>query len=441
MNDYQQLMLRISELTPYNAVHAVKLTKHDLDVMALHKAVDNVLLKLNLGVPAFDHSRRLVHFTSPQDAIQIGHRSLLLEDHMAFEMNTPFAIHEVPLRFFIVTNASQYYFAVTYNHWVADAYSIMRLIESIFLTATGHSGSGQLTLLAPPLEQCFKKVYGKKLVYYRYWGMLRNIVDYARAYRCYISHVESTTTGCCHYFFSEQELLQLLHVCKVRQITLNDLFITVLAQLFGTLTANNRTLIKRRLWKGKRDKLVISVMSNIRKQSSVSLSHTFGVYLGFFSLFFKDPERYSFDQLQQMVSNKTQTFKRQNIALKLSTLWGIQTKRWDRCVTKRRQYQLFSKSVPITVGISNISLNAELWPRSDLYQDYIRCSPTAMVCPMVFNITTQHQTMSLAMSYRKVCYTDHDAIEIRGQFINRIRALIDGAGDKSYDHAIPGELG
>ncbi len=416
-------MLRISDLTPYNAVHAVPLNP-TLDKAQLGQAIERVIQHLGLGIPEFSHDRQSVHFIPMQHPILIENRSHILADHMAHEMNTPFARNALPLRFCMIALDSHTYFTVTYNHWIADAYSIIKLIEAIFLIATEKQWPGTLTLNAPEMAQCFPTIYGKRLFYYRYLPLLGKIVQYAHAYRTPIANIESTTSGCCHYFFSEQDLFRLLQVCKAQHITLNDLFITVLAQIFGKLTAQNRRQLRPRFLKPKRNHLVISVISNIRKQSSLSLTHRFGVFLGFFSLFIQEPERYSFNHLQHMIAAKTQAFKRNNTAVKQSVSFKIQNKRWDNARTQRSQYRLFSKTLPITVGISNLSLDRDRDARSDLYDHYIRCSPTAMVCPMVFNITTQNNQMSLVVSYRKACYTDDEAAAIQAQFITATKELI-----------------
>lgn len=423
LNDYQQLMLRISDLAPYNAVHAVPLNS-TLDRTQLENAIERVIHHLGLGRPEFSHNRQSVHFVPIQHPILVEERSHPLAEHMALEMNTPFTQNALPVRFYIVTVNAQSHFTVTYNHWIADAYSIIKLVEAIFLIATKNQWSSNLNLNAPEMAQCFPTIYGKHLFYYRYPPLLGKIMQYARAYRTPIANIESTTSGCCYYFFSEQDLFRLLHLCKAQHMTLNDLFITVLAQVFGKLTAQNRQQLKPKFLKPKRNHLVISVISNIRKQSKLSLTHSFGVFLGFFSLFIQEPERYSFTQLQRIVAAKTQAFKRNNTAVKQSVLFKVQNKRWDNVRTQRSQYRLFSKTLPITVGISNLSLDGDPEVRSDLYHHYIRCSPTAMVCPMVFNITTQNNQMSVVMSYRKACFTNDEAVAIQAQFITATQKLI-----------------
>jgi len=55
---------------------------------------------------------------------------------------------------------------------------------------------------------------------------------------------------------------------------------------------------------------------------------------------------------------------------------------------------------------------------------YIRFSPTAMVCPFVFNLTTLNGYLSLGINYRKACYTETEAANIKHAFIHEIQQLV-----------------
>lgn len=422
LNDYQQLMLRISDLVPYNAVHTVTFVQ-ELNREQIQEAVNRVVHSLGLGSPAFSEERQSVRFLPLDHPIPVTCLSYSLTEHTRVEMNTPFALHALPLRFFILTSESRSYLSVTYNHWIADGYSIIRLIDAIFLTLSAHALS-PLTLQAPTMKTCFPNVYGKKILYYRLISLLKSIIGYSGAYRSPICDVESAISGCCYDVFADNVLPRLLQICKIKQITLNDLFITILAKVFGDLTLEQRKQLKSKFWKPKRERIVISVIANIRKQSSIPLTDTFGLFLGFFSIFMKQPERYSFEQAHHLVAKQTCKFKRHHTALKQSVAFKIQNKLWDKARSLHSKYRIFSKSVPITVGISNLSLNGDLRPTSDLYNDYVRCSPTAIVCPIVFNITSQHEHLSLAITYRKTCYTDIEALAIRDQFIQCVQDLV-----------------
>lgn len=429
LNDYQQLMLRISDLAPYNAVHTVTV-KQDLSREQIQDAVNEVVHYLGLGLPELAEDRQSVRFLPLDSLIPLTYRFYSLAKHTNIEINTPFALNAFPLRFFIVSFESRSYLSVTYNHWIADAYSIIRLVDAIFLILSETHALRSLTLDAPTMKICFPNVYGKKIAYYRLLSLLKSMIRYSGAYRNPIGDVESAISGCCYDVFTDNALPLLLQICKIKQITLNDLFITILVKIFGDLTLEQRKQLKSKFCKPKRESLVISVIANIRQQSSIPLTDVFGLFLGFFSIFMKQPERYSFEQVYHLVAKQTRKFKRQHTALKQSVAFKIQNKLWDKARSLRSKYRLFSKTVPITVGISNLSLNGDLRPSSDLYEDYVRCSPTAMVCPIVFNITSQDDHLSLAITYRKTCYSDIEALAIKDRFIQCVQDLI--AYSKDY---------
>lgn len=421
LNDYQQLMLRITTLTPYNAVHAALIDSERYNLTQLHLIITELLHHLGLGYPQFTDNISKVYFLPLDTPIEIALRSIALQSHIAAEMNTPFAIDDLPLRFFIIVDRSQYYFSITYNHWIADAFSIIQLMETIFLMAIGQSPAGTLTMDVPVTEHCFQPVFKNRIFYYRYRNLISKMIQCSRAYRTKISPIESTDSGCIFHTLTPNEVTAVLAFCKMQQMTFNDLLIAILAKTLGEITATQRNTIKRKFLKAKRDRILISVITNIRPASKIPLQQFFGLMLGFFSIALKSPETYPLTTLCQQVSAKTKVIKQRHQMIKEYLLFKIQNKWWDRCKTTRSQYRLFSKNVPITAGISNMNLTDNTG--TQLFQHYIRCSPTAIVCPIVFSLTTLNQIMTLTICYRKACFTEEEAIDIKDRCLRQIGQL------------------
>ena len=153
------------------------------------------------------------------------------------------------------------------------------------------------------------------------------------------------------------------------------------------------------------------------------LENTFGLFLGFFYVSFKDPERHGLNALCQIVHSQTERLKHTKAAVKQYLLFKIQKGLWDRAKTKKSQYRLFSKNTPITVGISNMILNENNDALQNGVDQYIRFSPTAMVCPMVFNLSTINGYLSLGLNFRKTCYSPMEAVCIKNKFVIAIDAL------------------
>jgi hypothetical protein len=105
-------------------------------------------------------------------------------------------------------------------------------------------------------------------------------------------------------------------------------------------------------------------------------------------------------------------------------LFKVQNFILDRKKNKLSQYRLFSKNTPITVGISNMDLRHTASSLQVNVNQYIRFSPTAMVCPIVFNLTTFNNYLSLGINFRKACYTPAEVEQIKNDFVETIHRLV-----------------
>lgn len=423
LNHYQQLMLRLTKLTAYNAVHVVSMSKTETSLVTLSQVINEVIQQLQLGYPNFSRDDQYVTYAALTTPLSLHTRLMPLKQHLDMEMNEPFAEKEFPIRFYIVEDASECYFSVTYNHWIGDAYTISRLIESIFTTWQGNPTTA-LTLHTPPIEACFQTIYRSRTIYYRYLGVLTSLIQFSQGYRTPINREDCTISGNEFYFFDKQLVSQLRVFCKSQGITLNDLFVAILARLFGQRTQQQRNHVPFKWLKFKRDRIIIAVMSNIRSHSQYSLTDVFGLFLGFFYLSFKSPEQSSLHALCQSIHFKTQRLKTNYAAVKQYLLFNVQKKIWDRRATTRSQYRLFSKNTPITVGVSNMDLSARGESFSSLATRYIRFSPTAMVCPIVFNLTTFNGYLSLGINYRTTCYDAAEVVIIKNEFVAQLYQLL-----------------
>lgn len=426
LNDYQRLMLKISALAPYNAVHAVKL-KHDNIDDDLECAINQTITTIGIGKPQFSTDEREVYFNTINHPIQLNTITGSLQDHVNIEMNHRFNRDDLPLRFFIISTPTGHYFSVTYNHWIADAYGISRLVDTIFNVSCHNrrdASSSALTLSMPHMTSCFPSVYGIKAPFHRFIALIQSALRFSRAYRTPINGLAETDSGHTSYVFEPAVMMHLRRYSKKEGLTLNDLFLTVLAQLFGDLTQKQRSAIRQKRLKPKRDRIIIAVISNIRSQSRLPLGDVFSLFLGFFYLSFKSPEQVPFKTLSQYIRLQTQRLKHHRAALKQSLLFKIQTLFWDKKNNAQSQYRLFSKNTPITVGISNMDMRHTSATLNDSIEQYIRFSPTAMVCPIVFNLTTFNEHLSLGINFRKACYDIETVEQLQERFVLAIYELI-----------------
>ena len=423
LNHYQQLMRRLSHLSPYNAIHAVAIDSDDEMQSKLQPSLNAVINQLALGNPQFSTDEQQVTFIPCLEPVVLEMTVIALDAHIEQEMNYLFSSTEFPLRFFIIVDQAQHYFSITYNHWIGDGYAIRRLVETIFSHLRGQEVS-PLTLNAPRIEDCFNPIYKRRTCYYRYLGVVQSFFRFSKAFRTNAHNEECTDPGCYTHFFERNVFQYLADFCKAHNVTLNDLFMAILAQIFGRITQEKRAKLKSKLLKPRRDRIVIGVIADIRGSSQFSLRETFGLFLGFFYVSFKSPEKDSLPVLIQIIRAQTKRIKNNYTAVKQFLLFKVQTSMWDSRKSKRRQYRLFSKNTPITVGISNMNLNQHEGPLLNVVHQYIRFSPTAMVCPIVFNLTTFNGYLSLGINFRKACYSPSEVLAIKNEFVREIHALV-----------------
>lgn len=415
LNDYQQLMLRITELSPYNAVHAVPFNLNHIPIETLASAISELIASLSIGIPVFSPTLLSVQFTPHTFPIHVAVAPTTLADHMKQEMNTAFANDCLPLRFHIITYDQETYFTITYNHWIADAYSIIKLMEAIFHTVHHAELRKPLYLNVSPMPECFPILRRKN----PYWSGIKQLWHYARAYRTPLNDMTSTETGCEVDFLLPADLAKLRTFCKTQQVTLNDFFIALLAKLLGEQSADQRHHAAKKRWIGKRNRIVISVIVNIRGHSLIPLQQHFGLFLSYFLLSFRTPEQECLKKLCHQITKKTRRLKRMQTALKQFPGLSLLTQLWDRATKTHSKYRLFSKNTPMTAGISNVVLDGIIDSTASPLHAYARCSPTAMV----FNITTCANQMFLAISYRQTCYSQTDIQRLKTKCFEAIRDL------------------
>ena len=428
LNHYQQLMLKISYLSPYNAVHSVLIKDLKVDISLINTSIMQALALLEfrafkISILSLGRNKTKLYVNS-SELYHFEQRCVSLEEHASAEMNYAFRTIEFPMRFFVINHQSQIYFSITYNHWIADAYSISRLIEVIF-SYLQEKNPPMLTMNTPNMRDCFKHIYQNKHLYYRYLGVTKLFLQFSRAFRTEVRNIDCTESGCISHVFTQNMVTSLLRFCKYQGITLNDLFITILANVFGIITQEKRNNLQTKFLKPKRDRIVIAIISNIREQSRIPLSDIFGLFLGFFYVSFKSPETYSFDELSKLTHAKTCKQKNNYAAIKQYLLFKIQTKMLDKTKKLSSKHRLFNKNTPITVGISNLNLKSSDALLSAQINQYIRFSPTAIVCPIVFNITTFNGCMSLGINFRKACYTELEVNNIKELFVSNLLRLSD----------------
>ncbi len=140
--------------------------------------------------------------------------------------------------------------------------------------------------------------------YYRYTSLVKSTLLFASAYRTPAKVEHNFSTGHCLYVFNAFHIEKLCLYAKKNHVTLNDLFIALIAQLFGKITQNKRSQIKGKWLKPKRNRIIVGVICNLRPMAKQALWNIFSLFLGFFYLSFKNPEQRHFPSLLSSICKK-----------------------------------------------------------------------------------------------------------------------------------------
>lgn len=405
-------MLQFSSSAPYNAVHFIKISQA-INISKLEESIQNNLLELGLGTPSF--SNKVVNFYSKKNKITLYKCQSSIIDHAQLQLNQPFDKNDIPIRFYLINSSNEFYLSLTYNHWLADAYSIYKLIIQI-ISDRSQTYFTPLQLSIANNKNNFKYVL-------KYWhlctSLAKSLYTFASAHR---SHQKDLTASCFYvaiHAFPKPTLDLLKILSKKHQVTINDIFIAALARVFLNKTNLSSIDVKRKFFKPKRNKIIISVITNIRELGKYKLENIFNVFLGYFNLAFNATENITNETLLRQVNKKTLTAKKSQQALKNTLLFKIQSWYYKR---SKNKYRLFHKNTPITVGISNMNLKPE--QSSVITGEYIRFSPSGAICPVVFNFTTFNKVLILTITSTDHRFSKLELDDLKYIFIEKLNYFI-----------------
>lgn len=421
LNDYQQLMHLFCEEGPYNAVHFIRLPDK-LDDGKLLNSIQTIIDEIGLGKPHFDSSNTIVSFRE-KCAVPLPKREIALVEHAYQEINRPFKDTAFPLRFFLVKDNTSLYLSITYNHWLCDGSATSELAMTILdhYTKAKHT---RLSLTPPPLKDCFSPL--KRFKFLRTLGIMRrNIFLFAKAYRPALNiKAKEVKTHLHFHLFDENTLPRLKAVSKDYEVSVNDIFIAVLARVMGRLADAKTKTLKRKPFKPKRDNILISVICDIKSYSTSPLKQYLNLFLGGYSLAFKAPHDMSIRKLLHLTRKETKRLKKKKIAVKSMLTFDFLKRQWKKHANK---FKLFHQKMPITVGISNMNLGLSSRPHLK-EADYFRFSPSSAMCPLVFSMTHFNHTLSLSIAATNNRYEAHTLSGLNEAFIQELDALFDSVG-------------
>ena len=419
LNSLQKTMLEWNSMHPYNAVHVVRIPDM-LHAGRLHKVVNDTLesrgltgLTLNRDEGTFRY-RGGAELSEIKALACVGDPLVAIRAETERELNTAFAESNNfnPFRFFVVSGEESFYLGLTYFHVVADAESVVLLLKEIVEAYSGTSGrvcSEPLDLYLPPWDRLLRshrRPLARKIISLP--ALIRNMRTSCRPkYRDPLDLVNRFAS--CS--ISPENLRFLLSTAKSSHVRLNDLLLALLMKCVSTLPiARNRA--------GRRKKISVGCIVNVRKDLQSNGRRAFGLFLGSFVVTHEVPHGISLAHLANDVGNQTHRIKLDKLYLAASVELGS-ARFMLRWFSPERRKKLYPKNYPLWGGITNLNLNS-IWPqrKGDRQLDYFRAVSTGPATPLVLSVTTVGEAANVSISYRQAVFSAEDIKLITDCFEN-----------------------
>jgi hypothetical protein len=345
---------------------------------------------------------------------------LVLEEHLSTELNRPFADHDFPFRPFVQRGVDRCYLGVTYRHWAADSVSIRQLLREWFVRLFDPAAAR-----AGPMRQPEKGYWGYFGPSRGGWGLAGGVMSVPRTFNRFrrvrrIRTLHATAPPCCRFTRLQVEpgLVDALRSeTRRRGVNLHDLF------LASAACACREHLCFR--GSPRRREIAIGSIVDLRPYSSVDLSETFGLFLGFSNVFCAPEDFGDFDRLIGQIAEQSRRQKMARAPASGIVCMGTSLVA-RRLFSPKRIYPYYRKHMPLAGGISNVCLDrtfaAQYHPAPLL--DYLRVSPTGPMVPLALTPTTLGSHLSLGLTYQTNLVPDAAAAAILAEFLDRLARLV-----------------
>lgn len=410
-------MLQWNEMHPYSAVHVLQIAGV-LDTARLRTSINRTVERHGLTRLTLDRERFTYRYDggTADCALQTisgneGPRRALVTEierqlNLGFAHRRPFS----PFRFLVAPAGDSFFLGLVYFHPVADAESVVGLLQDIVVVYLDQArqGSGGPLELYPdsqgPWWLRHPRVVARKLL-----ALPRQIHCLRRSCRAHYRDPGDMTNGFDCFSVPPEGLHTLMAAAESWSVTVNDLLLTLLLRCLAPCVA-------RRARKRRRDKISVGCIVNLRKDLGLDQRRVFGVFLGSFTVTHEVRRGISLRQLAEDIRQQTSRIKRDKLYLGTPLELGL-----ARCLIRffapRRGNRFHAKHYPLWGGLTNMNLNP-LWQRgsSSAPLDYFRGVATGPVTPLVLSATTTGNRMSVGLSYRLTVFSRPDIEELQQSF-------------------------
>jgi hypothetical protein len=415
-NALQKSMLQWDQMHPYSAIHVVRL-RGALDLNRLRATINTTLE--NRGLTQLDLNRRRFTYQYEPGPAECELRALACDglpmrgmvQEIERQLNLPFD-HERsfrPFRFVVVPAGDSFLLGLIYFHPVADAESVVFLLQDIVTTYfRGGAAAFPNSLNLYPDSRARLLSRHPSLVARKLFGLPAQIRNLRQSHRPHFRDTNDLANGFVCFSLGPEELRGLVAVAKSWSITVNDLFITLLLKSLSPCACDREK-------GGRRTKISIGCIVNTRKDIGLGSQGVFGLFLGSFTVTHKVPPDISLKSLAEDIRRQTSEQKRQKLYL-ASVLEFSLARFAFKLFSPARQKRFYAKHYPLWGGITNLNLNS-LWAQDSrsVTMDYFRAVSTGPATPLVLSATTFGERVNLGLSYRTAVFskTDIDSLQCR----------------------------
>jgi len=422
LNGFQQMMLKWDRLHPYNAVHAVTLPGRS-DIAALRRAIVGACSVVGIGQLVLDRKHRSCCY-HPIDDVRISQLSFseaparALESAIGEELDKPFpAGPHYPLRWTVLDDDlnDEHNVVLGYHHVVADAYSIMSLLDVVFQQYLKGLSPGNIAGLTTAPSDDVISLHRRALHIGHVLSLARAVNQYFQLRHAHRMHEDRS--GCRETAFlcrSAPDGLvdRLRNVCKTEGAGLNDALLAAVAIAFAHSTPARRSHPRRR-------KIALATVLSRRKKASQNLGEFFGVCLREAVVLIDRPDAEMRDVLSQVV-RQTSRIKTAKAAGGLA--WRFQFVKYLWPMLRIPDCEAsYNKVFPLCAGVSTVSIDAAGFGGSmGSLRRYIRACPPGPAMPIILAPTICAGRLELGLVFRPTCISSVQADELLGVVVDQL---------------------
>ena len=437
-------MLDWRAVHPYNAIHAVRITRM-FDVAALKNAIERELVESGLTGLELDCNRKRYAWRGGPAHVDVetidagSDWQASLSQAFERQLNAPFARDGPidPFRFFAMPLDDAFFLGLAYDHFIAGGDSIIVLLNAIVRRYAGEPVAATRLRVHPPTH--LRLFVREPLRFVR--GLARApglVASCRRTVRPRYRALDNGYNGFVLFRLGSPRYRSLRDAAHGWGVTLNDALMALL------LLAQDALLGARDPGK-RRHELAVASIINLRAAHGDDPHATFGQYLSSFRVSHPVPGGITLYELARDVHAATARIKRDK--LYLTTLFAMAVDRAiGRFQTREQRIGVYAKNYPVGAGVSSMNVDA-LWNTGDpgsgnrdqqksgqrdlrIGEDsgqttptYIRGVPTGPLSPLVLAVTTCAGELWGGISYRTSAFGADDIARIRDHVIARIDEL------------------